>query len=67
MLVLSRKPGQSIVVGKDVRVTILSQRGCTVRVGIEAPGDVTIVREEVLLSADHRTPAPLAKKSPGQL
>jgi carbon storage regulator len=47
MLVLSRKPGESIVVGNDVTVTILEVRGDLVRVGIDAPRSVAVHRKEV--------------------
>ncbi len=47
MLVLSRKPGESIVVGGEITVTILEVRGDLVRVGIDAPRSVSVHRKEV--------------------
>jgi carbon storage regulator len=47
MLVLTRKPDQSIMVGGDIEITILEVRGEQVRVGIRAPKDVTVHRKEV--------------------
>ncbi|MCS6978252.1 MAG: carbon storage regulator [Gemmatales bacterium] len=47
MLVLSRKPGQSIIIDGHIRITITQVRGETVRLGIEAPPEVRIHREEV--------------------
>jgi carbon storage regulator len=48
MLVLSRKLNESIVIGDKVTVTVLKvDRNC-VRIGIEAPGDVPIFRQELL-------------------
>ena len=47
MLVLTRRPNQSIVIGRDVVITILEVRGDQVRVGIKAPREVTVHREEV--------------------
>jgi carbon storage regulator len=47
MLVLSRRANQSIVIGKDIVVTVLEVRGDHVRLGINAPRDVTVHREEV--------------------
>ena len=47
MLVLSRKLGQRIMIGKDVAVTVLDCRGDRVRLGISAPAQVTVHREEV--------------------
>lgn len=52
MLVLSRKRDDRIVIGDDVRITIVKiERNC-VRIGIEAPGSTPIVREELLLDAE---------------
>ncbi|HSD23759.1 MAG TPA: carbon storage regulator CsrA [Solirubrobacterales bacterium] len=47
MLVLTRKPGQSIMIGDGVEVQVLSVAGEKVRVGITAPRDVSIFRNEV--------------------
>lgn len=47
MLVLSRKKGESIVIGEEVTLTVVEIRGDKVRLGIEAPKDVTIHRQEV--------------------
>lgn len=47
MLVLTRKIGESINIGNDVKVTIISLEGGQVRLGIEAPRDVIVHREEV--------------------
>jgi carbon storage regulator len=48
MLVLSRKLGQSFHVGPEVRVTIVKIDRNSVRIGIEAPGDVSVQREEIV-------------------
>jgi carbon storage regulator len=47
MLVLSRKPGQEVVIGDNIRITIVSVRGEQVRLGIEAPRNVAVDRQEV--------------------
>ncbi len=47
MLVLTRKPGQSIMIGDGVEVQVLSVAGEKVRLGITAPRDVPIFRNEV--------------------
>lgn len=47
MLVLTRNEGQTILIGDDVRVTVVSTKGGQVRFGIEAPRDVTVLREEL--------------------
>lgn len=47
MLVLSRKAGEKVVIGDDIHIEILEIKGETVKIGIQAPGDVTIHREEI--------------------
>jgi carbon storage regulator len=47
MLVLTRKPGQSIIIGDGIEVQVLSVAGEKVRLGITAPRDVDIFRDEV--------------------
>lgn len=49
MLVLTRKPGQSLYIGDDVKVTLVEVKGNQVRVGVEAPPAVRIYREEIYL------------------
>jgi carbon storage regulator len=48
MLVLSRKLGQRFQVGPDVRITIVKIDKNSVRIGIEAPGEMTVYREEII-------------------
>jgi carbon storage regulator len=47
MLILTRRPGERVVIGDDILVTVMAISGHTVRLGIEAPGGVTIYREEI--------------------
>ena len=47
MLVLSRHRGERIIVGDDIAITVMDIRGDKVRIGIDAPSEVTIHREEV--------------------
>ena len=47
MLVLSRKPGEKLVIDNNITVTILEIIGNRVKVGIEAPGDVRVLRGEL--------------------
>jgi carbon storage regulator len=49
VLVLTRKPGQSIMIGDDIEVTVLSNNGTKVRLGIQAPADVAVHRTEIYL------------------
>ena len=54
MLVLSRKLLEGIMIGTDIRITVVKVERNTVRIGIEAPGDVVVVREELLHDSEHR-------------
>jgi carbon storage regulator CsrA len=47
MLVLTRRQGESIKIGEDIRITVLQSLGRKVRIGIEAPDNVKIVRNEL--------------------
>ena len=47
MLVLTRKPGEGIVVGDDIVITVLDVKGGNIRIGIDAPQDMKIYRQEV--------------------
>jgi carbon storage regulator len=65
MLVLSRKVGERILIGDNIAVTIVRLAQGTVRIGVEAPEDLPIVREE--LKSDPKPEAPATrnrKKSP---
>jgi carbon storage regulator len=50
MLIITRKPGQKIMLGDDVTVEIISVSGSSVRLGIAAPPSVRIYREEIWAS-----------------
>ena len=56
MLVLTRKPKQSIMIGDDVEVTLLAVYGEKVRLGIQAPSEVPVHRTEIYLEIqrEHR-------------
>ena len=47
MLVLSRKAGESIMIGNDIKITILKVEGRNISVGCVAPMDVSVHREEI--------------------
>ena len=48
MLILQRKLGESLVIGEDVRVTVVSIEGGRVRLAVSAPAEVSILRSELL-------------------
>ncbi len=54
MLVLSRRRSEGLWIGSDIRITIVKIERGMVRLGIEAPGHITVLREELLLDADER-------------
>lgn len=54
MLVLSRKPGEKILIGDDVIITVVRIGPKTVRIGIEAPRTLDIVREELRAEAERK-------------
>jgi carbon storage regulator len=62
MLVLSRKKNESIVINNDIVITVVEIRGDKVRLGIVAPKDVPVHREEVY-EAIHGQKAPIAPKA----
>ena len=47
MLILTRRVGETLVVGDDVTVTVLGVKGNQVRLGVNAPKDVAVHREEI--------------------
>lgn len=65
MLVLKRKEGEAIVIGKDVKVVILEIESSSVKVGIEAPKSITIFREEVLKKIEERMRASVVSEVEG--
>ena len=53
MLVLSRKLDETLMIGDDVKITVLGIQGNQVRLGIDAPKDISIMREEVTQRAGY--------------
>ena len=54
MLVLSRKVGERVWIGEDIAVTIVKITGGGVRIGIEAPAEMPVVREELKLRMEQQ-------------
>lgn len=68
MLVLTRKPGQSLYIGDDVKITLQAVRGNQVRIGIDAPSSVRIYREEIYLQIlEENRSAAAASAAPADL
>jgi carbon storage regulator len=47
MLILTRRAGETLMIGEDVSITVLGVKGNQVRIGINAPKDVAVHREEI--------------------
>ncbi len=59
MLVLTRKQDEGILIGRDILVTVISIDGDKIRLGIEAPKEVRVIREELIaeIGQENRTAA----------
>jgi carbon storage regulator len=57
MLVLTRRIGERIFIGNDIVIMVTDVQGCSVKIGIEAPREVRIVREELLTEEKPDDPA----------
>jgi carbon storage regulator len=60
MLILTRRPGERVVIGDDILVTVMGVSGHTVRLGIAAPAGVPIYREEIWLAVEEENRAAAA-------
>jgi len=66
MLVLTRKSNQSIMIGDDIEVSVLSIMGEKVRIGIQAPRDIPVFRKEVYLEIQEERGTPVAPSADGR-
>ena len=57
MLVLSRKVGESILISESIRVTVVQSNNGRIRLGIEAPPEVIVLREELTKSCSNSSPS----------
>jgi carbon storage regulator len=48
VLILTRRVGETLSIGDDIKVTVLGMRGGQVRIGVDAPRDVAVHREEIV-------------------
>jgi len=62
MLVLTRKKGESIIIGDQIELVVLSVEGDTIKLGIEAPKHVEIFRKEVYLTIQNANKEASAKR-----
>jgi carbon storage regulator len=58
MLVLTRKPNESIMIGDQIELSILSVSGEKVRIGVEAPREIPVYRKEIWLAIREQDVAP---------
>jgi carbon storage regulator CsrA len=64
MLVLSRKAGEKVIIGNDITITLVEIDGNRVRLGIDAPDDIRILRAELADWLQPEETAPKAKSAP---
>lgn len=62
MLVLTRKKGQSLNIGDNIRIVVVDVAGDTVRVGIEAPAEVAVYRSEIYRAIREENQAAVASR-----
>jgi carbon storage regulator len=65
LLILTRKVGESIAIGDDIQVSVVEIKGTQVKLGIRAPKDVTVHREEIYLKIqeENRRAAQVSKEA----
>jgi carbon storage regulator len=62
MLILTRKTGEKIIIGDDITISVIEVRGDQVRIGVDAPKNVKVYREEVLAAIKAENQAAAASK-----
>lgn len=65
MLILTRRVGESLVIGDDISITVLGVKGNQVRIGIDAPKNVSVHRQEIYERIKHEEemkPKPISVK-----
>ncbi len=54
MLILTRKIGESLIIGNDISIIVLNIKGNEVRIGINAPKDISVHRKEIYLKINNK-------------
>lgn len=67
MLILQRKAGESLVIGEDITIRVVSVDGTRVRLAISAPDDVPILRSELVIAATANRDSAMEESSPADL
>lgn len=67
MLILQRKAGESLVIGGDITVSVVSVDGMRVRLAITAPDDVQILRSELITAAKANRDSAMEESAPAEL
>ena len=67
MLILQRKAGQSLVIGEDITVQVVSVDGTRVRLAISAPEDVPILRSELVIATAANRDSAMEETTPAEL
>lgn len=67
MLILQRKAGESLVIGDDITVRVVSVDGVRVRLAITAPDDVPILRSELVTAASANRDSAMEESAPAEL
>ena len=67
MLILQRRPGESLRIGEDIEVTVVAIEGGKIRLAISAPKDVTILRSELIGAQDANRDAAMEQPVPTEL
>ena len=62
MLILTRRVGETLMIGDEISVTVLGVKGNQVRIGVDAPRDVSVHREEIFLRIKDETQASSGNK-----